>query len=196
MAVREADARVRELIERLDAAVATEDLEQRCLNVKDTLHQIVESGADFIPDHFLRPAAECYARRLLHKDPEGRYSVVVMVWDVGQGTALHDHAGVWCVECVYCGQIKVVSYAHQGMAESPAEPGVMLHQFEREGEVFAGPSDAGALIPPFEHHTIENSSAEKAVTIHVYGGELEWCHAFLPTEGGYEEVRRDLCYTD
>ena len=38
------------------------------------------------------------------------YSVVVMVWDRNQGTPLHDHAGVWCVECVYRGRIRVTSF--------------------------------------------------------------------------------------
>ena len=90
-------AKVDELIRRLDQAVATDDLDQLCGNVKRVLADVVGSGEPFVDLAFLEPAPDRYARRLMHKDPAGRYSVVVMVWDRGQGTPLHDHAGVWCV---------------------------------------------------------------------------------------------------
>jgi len=102
--------RVDELIALLDEAVAIEDECTRCHRIKDILHDITASGEDFIPAEMMKPAEGCYARHLLHKDPDSRYSVLVMVWDKGQGTAVHDHAGCWCVECVYRGRIKVVSY--------------------------------------------------------------------------------------
>lgn len=180
---------VQELIALLDEAVDTDDDCQRCKNVKNVLHEIVESERDFISDPFLQPAPERYARRLLHRDPKGRYTVLVMVWGKGQGTPLHDHAGMWCVECVYRGRIKVVSYSCQTLDDG-------LFQFKREKEVFASIADAGALIPPFDYHTIENALETPTVTIHVYGGEMTWCHAFEPVEGGYRMKRKELAYTD
>ena len=98
-----------ELIQRLDRAVATDDTDRLCINVKRVLAEVVGSGEQFVDDAFLAPAPDRYARRLLHRDPAGRYSAVVMVWGPGQGTPLHDHAGVWCVECVYRGRIRVTS---------------------------------------------------------------------------------------
>src|SRR5262245_54968716 len=91
-------SRIDELIRRLDEAVAIQDDEVRCRNVKRVLTDVVESGKDFLDASFLQPTHDSYARRLLHRDPEGRYSALVMVWDKAQGTALHDHAGMWCVE--------------------------------------------------------------------------------------------------
>lgn len=180
--------KVNELIRRLDAAVdmATEPC---CQKVKDVLHDLCMSGTEFIDERFLVPVEGRYARRLLHRDPDGRYSVLVMVWGPGQGTPLHDHAHMWCVECVYQGKIRVTSYDLHG--EEDAE----LVQFSKEMEVIAGTGDAGALIPPFEYHTIENALDTPAVTLHVYGGEMQWCHAFAPTEGGYRKERRELSYT-
>ena len=182
-------ASVEELIGMLDAAVDTDDDCQRCRNVKQVLHDVVLSQKDFISEPFLTPAPERYARRLLHRDPKERYTVLVMVWDKGQGTPLHDHAGMWCVECVYRGRIKVVSYSCKEENEG-------LFQFQREKEVFASIADAGALIPPFDYHTIENALETPAITIHVYGGEMTWCHAFEPVEGGYRMRRRELAYTE
>lgn len=182
--------KVDELIRRLDQATAHNDPHQLCQNVKDVLTDVVRSGEDFVDPSFLRPAPDRYARRLLHKDPSGRYSVVVMVWDRGQGTPLHDHAGVWCVECVYRGRIRVTAFDIEG------DPETGPVQFTPESVVHAGVGEAGALIPPFEYHMIENPDETLAITLHVYGGEMTWCHAFHPLEGGgYTRERRQLSYT-
>lgn len=184
-----ASPKVEELIARLDEAVSVTEQSGCCYAVKKVLEDVVRSGEDFVGPELMVPVPERYARRLLHKDPAGRYSVVVMVWDVGQGTPLHDHAGCWCVECVYRGRIQVDSYDLRGNEDDP------VVAFEFETSVFAGPGEAGALIPPFEYHTIKNSEDRPAVTIHVYEGELTWCNVFVPVEGGYARQRRDLSYS-
>jgi predicted metal-dependent enzyme (double-stranded beta helix superfamily) len=190
MATTARHGRVDDLIRRLDQATATDDTAQLCRNVKRVLSEVISSGEQFVDESFLEPAPDRYARRLLHKDPGGRYSVVVMVWDRGQGTPLHDHAGVWCVECVYRGRIRVTSFD----LETSADAGV-LH-FTPESVVFAGVGEAGHLIPPFEYHMIENPDTAPAVTIHVYAGELTWCNAFYPLEsGGYRREHRTLTYS-
>lgn len=183
------ESKLNELIERLDAAVDIQEQSGCCHAVKNVLEDIVRSGEEFLDPHFLAPVEGRYARRLVHKDPRDRYSVLAMVWDRGQGTPLHDHAGHWCVECVYRGRIRVVSYSRQSAED--ANP----VRFEKEAEIMAGVGEAGALIPPFEYHTIENADGTPAVTIHVYAGELDHCDIFLPTEGGYRRERRELCYT-
>jgi predicted metal-dependent enzyme (double-stranded beta helix superfamily) len=103
-----------ELIHRLDDAVAVRDDAACCRRVKQVLTDVIGRGERFLDAAFLRPAADRYARRLVHLDPAGRYSVLAMVWDQGQGTGLHDHAGIWCVECVYAGRIEVTSYSVRG----------------------------------------------------------------------------------
>jgi len=177
-----------ELIRLLDEAVEKQEMKGCCMAVKEALEHIVHSGKDLIEDEFVVPAPDKYARRLVYMDPAGRYSVLAMVWDKGQGTALHDHAGMWCVECVYRGKILVTSYSHD------KEEGDM-NWFTKETEIVAGVGEAGALIPPFDHHTIANPYEEKAVTIHVYGGEMTWADCFLPEGDHYVKTRRELCYT-
>lgn len=189
MAIKNDTHRLHELIAKLDEAVKIQEVSGCCYAVKDVLHDIVATGQDFIPEEAMQPAPDKYARRLIHKDPAGKYSLLAMVWGKGQGTSLHDHAGVWCVECVYRGQIKVVSYSLQG------EEGDIFN-FSPETEVIAGVSDAGALIPPFDYHTIENAGETPAVTLHVYGGEMTWCHAFVPEGNHYRKETRQLSYTD
>lgn len=185
-----ANPQVHELISRLDEAVEKHDPNICCGHVKAALEEIITSGSELVEQSFLRPAPDKYARRLFHLDPQGRYSVLIMVWGKGQGTALHDHAGMWCVECVYKGRIRVNSYDIQGSDDDPCV------QFSLEKTIFAGPGEAGALIPPFDYHTIDNPDETPAVTIHVYGGEMTWCHAFVPIEGGYRRETRELAYTE
>ena len=186
-----AQSKVNELISRIDAAVAAPDDATRCRNVKQVLIDVVGSGEQFIPSTFLEPAPDRYARRLLHRDPQGRYTVLVMVWDGGQGTPLHDHAGTWCVECVYRGVIQVTSYSVRG-----GDPETDVVQFSREKQVRAGVAEAGALIPPFEYHVLENPAASPAITLHVYGGEMTYCHIFEPVgDDGYRRRYRELSYT-
>ncbi|MFI5386869.1 MAG: hypothetical protein ACHQ50_12210 [Fimbriimonadales bacterium] len=187
--------KLEELVSLLDKAVEEQETKGCCYAVKAALEHIVHSGEDFIDPYFLRPAPNSYARRLLHSDPTGRYTALVMVWDKGQGTPLHDHDNMWCVECVYRGRIKVVSYRMTRDPNAQRLTPNASYDFEHETTVFAGPGEAGALIPPFDHHTIANPDGSPAVTIHIYGGEMTHCHVFLPVEGGYERVEKTLCYT-
>lgn len=179
-----------DLVSRLDTAVLPDDPQRICENVKQVLIEMVGGGEVGLDPRFLAPTPERYARRLYHRDPAGRYTAVIMVWDQGQGTPLHDHAGMWCVECVYQGRIRVTSFDAQG------DPETGPVGFRRASQILAGPGEAGALIPPFEFHKIENPDATPAVTIHVYGGEMSWCHAFYPEAGGlYRRERRELTYS-
>lgn len=189
MAVLPTMSRTAELVRRLDECMADEDVPARCQSVKQALEDLIGHGGVLLEPQFLRPAANRYARYLVHRDPALRYTVLAMVWGPGQGTPLHDHASMWCVECVFQGRIRVTSYSLLGRDDAP------LMQFQRETEIIAGVGEAGALIPPFEYHTIENADATPSVTIHVYGGEMNWCHAFVPVAGGYQRERRALSYT-
>ena len=191
MAVSPHSARVDELIRRLDQATAARDDASRCRAVKQVLVDIVASGEQFLDPPYLAPAPDRYARRLIHRAPGNRYTVLAMVWAPGQGTPLHDHAGTWCVECVYRGRIRVTSFSAHG-----GDPERDLVRFEKETVVMAGVGEAGALIPPFEYHMIENPDADAAVDMNGDGGEMTFCHVFEPEAGGgYRRKYRELTYT-
>lgn len=179
-----------ELVRRLDDVVRSGDDESRCRQVKQLLSNAMATHAITLDSEWLKPAGDRYARRLLHLDRARRYSVLAMVWDQGQGTALHDHGGTWCVECVYQGRIEVTSYSVRG-----GDPDSGVVQFTPEHTVIAGVGEAGALIPPFEYHILKNAGSTPAVTLHVYGGELNACHIYEPVEGGWRRRYRELTYT-
>lgn len=158
----------------LDRAVAAGSPEAITHAVKDVLEERLGGAGLRLDEPFRAPHPTRYARRLLHRHPEGLYSAIVMVWGPGQGTMLHDHAGIWCVEGVVEGRIEVVQY---DLVEERGE----RFRFARQGTIHAGPGEAGALIPPFEYHTIRNAVPDApSITLHVYGGDMDHCGVFAP----------------
>ena len=173
---------------RLDAVVHSERVERVPELVKAVLVDSMQCGSLAVPASFRTPIEGTYARRLLHRDPDGQYTMVVMTWGPGQKTALHDHAGIWCVECVVDGHMEVAQYDLQSEHDG-------RYEFAERSRVLAGRGSAGCLIPPFEYHTLGNAAPTPSITLHVYGGEMDHCHVFEPVEdGSYRRVRKELAY--
>lgn len=173
---------------RLDAVIHGEAGDRIPERVKALLIESIHGGALALPEGFRTPIEGTYARRLLHRDPLGDYTIVVMTWGPGQKTALHDHAGIWCVECVVDGNMEVAQYDLQSQQDGH-------YRFEERSRVIAGRGSAGCLIPPFEYHTLGNVAETPSITLHVYGGEMDHCHVFEPdADGSYRRIRKELCY--
>ena len=125
----------------------------------------------------------CHPSRL----PRCGFSVIAMTWGPGQGTPIHDHCGMWCVEGVWHGSLEITPY------ELTAQEDGRYH-FEPRGTMYVGPGSAGSLIPPHEYHTIRNPSKDEiAVTLHVYRGAMTECSVFRPVdERWYSRDQRQL----
>lgn len=181
---------LRELVSRLDRSVKAGDAAAITSAVKADLEHILGTGALVLPAHFTEARPESYARRLLYRDPSGRYTAIVMTWGPGQGTAVHDHGGLWCVEGVVDGEIAVTQYRVQ-----PDDDG--FFRVTPIGNLLAGTGSAGCLIPPTDHHVLANARPAKAsITLHVYGGDLDDCKVFLPAtpDGRYAETTKSLSF--
>ena len=165
-------------MERLDRAVEAGSVEATTRAVKQALEELLVAGALELPEAFRKARPDTYARRLLHRDPAGRYTAIVMTWGPGQGTPVHDHGGLWCVEGVVDGLIAVTRFVVQ------PQPGDR-YRVDAGETVTAGLGEAGRLIPPTDHHVIANALSDRpSITLHVYGGELEACQVFLPEPDG------------
>jgi 3-mercaptopropionate dioxygenase len=177
------------LREKLDEAVRAGSAEAIAQGVKAALVDTLKHDRLALPGTFTQPRADSYARRLLHADPAGRYTAVVMTWGPGQGTPLHDHAGIWCVECVVDGDMEVRQY-------DLLEEKDGLFRFQPQPCMEAHKGSAGCLIPPFEYHTLTNRRpSDPSITLHIYGGEMDHCHIFEPIgDGSYRRVEKKLSY--
>jgi predicted metal-dependent enzyme (double-stranded beta helix superfamily) len=179
-----------DLIARLDRSVEAGSPQAITAAVKADLEHVLGSRALALPAAMMEPLPGHYARRLLHRDPDGRYSAIVMTWGPGQGTAVHDHGGLWCVEGVVDGEIAVTQYLVEQEHDG-------FYRVTPIGSLLAGTGSAGCLIPPTDHHVLANARPARAsVTLHIYGGDLDDCKVFLPAtpDGRYAETTKMLAF--
>lgn len=180
------------LIARLDAAVAHGDTTQVVQQVEQVLQQAIHDAQIALPPAVYIPVADHYARRELYRSARYGYCVIAMTWGPGQGTPLHDHDGLWCVEGVWQGELEITPYRLLAQAGDQ-------FQFEPQPTLRGGYGSAGNLIPPDEHHVLRNASAEQvAVSLHVYRQPLERCDVFDPIgdQPGWYQRREVLLGTD
>lgn len=169
----------RHFVQAIDTAVAQRDEKAVTEALRNTLCRLIRDGSVRLPDCVFERELDHYARRELYRSDEHGYSVVAMTWGPGQGTPIHDHAGMWCVEGVWQGFLEITPYE---LIES--QDG--RYRFEPRGTMNAGAGSAGSLIPPHEYHTIRNPSDDAiAVSLHIYRGALNSCAVFQPENGGW-----------
>ena len=175
------------LIRAFDAAISAGDTASTMRALRSALCDAIHAGDVRLPDCVFEGCAEHYARRELYRSPEHGYAVVAMTWGPGQGTPIHDHSGMWCVEAVWRGALEVVQYELREHDDT-------RYRFIQAGVIQAGAGSAGSLIPPHEHHTICNASDhEIAVSVHVYQDEMTCCNVFEPEQGEwYVRHEREL----
>ena len=165
------------LLAGIDRALAAGDQHAVTQALRQTLCALIRDPAVQLPECVHAPITDHYARRELYRCPVQGYSVVAMTWGPGQGTPLHDHAGLWCVEGVWLGELQITQYE---LLEREGE----RFRFRAAGGIHAGPGSAGSLIPPHEYHTIRNASDEAiAISLHIYQSEMACCARFQPQSG-------------
>ncbi len=162
------------LVSALDAAVSLGDEHAITAALRNTLCRMIRDRDVALPACIYEPIDDHYARREIYRSAEHGYSVVAMTWGPGQGTPVHDHCGLWCVEGVWDGELEITQYE---LLEHEGE----RFRFRAAGGMQAGPGSAGSLIPPHEYHTIRNTSPDDvAVSVHIYKAPMECCSMFVP----------------
>jgi 3-mercaptopropionate dioxygenase len=100
-----------------------------------------------------------YQTHLVHAEPDGSFSIVVMVWLPGQETAIHDHLS-WCCTAVLDGteyeEVYAVRGDHLGVIGRNANPAGTVSGF----------------APPGDVHLVRNIGSSTAVSLHVYGTDI------------------------
>ncbi len=130
----------RKLIEAIDASVAQPSTPAITDTLRNALCRLIRSQEVQLPQCVFETAGDHYARRELYRSEEHGYSVVAMTWGPGQGTLIHDHSGMWCVEGVWNGALEIVQYE---LLDHDAQ----RYHFRPVGSIQAGPGSAGSLIP-------------------------------------------------
>jgi quercetin dioxygenase-like cupin family protein len=100
-----------------------------------------------------------YQVHLVHAEPDGSFSIMVMVWLPGQETPVHDHLS-WCCTAVLQGteyeEVYAVRGDHLEVIASNANPAGTVSGF----------------APPGDVHLVRNIGDTVAVSMHVYGTDI------------------------
>ncbi|HTV92813.1 MAG TPA: cysteine dioxygenase family protein [Verrucomicrobiae bacterium] len=138
----------------------------------------------FTPEFFLPARADRYARKLIWRDPDSEFIVVAMTWAAGQGSPLHDHAGLWGAEIVVNGIM------HETAFELTEHRPDGRYGFRRGAHRVCERGTVGLIVPPREHHNFGNAGKTTAHSMHVYGGELSSAQTFSEDGDGWWTARR------
>lgn len=121
---------------------------------------------EFLEERYRQPADEHYRQHVVHVHPEGKYSLVSLVWRPGQATPIHDHR-CWCVVGVLEGREAETRYR---LYADQDEGAVLVVQ----AEAVNGPGAVCALVPPVEdiHRVCNAGDDDLTISLHVYGADI------------------------
>lgn len=120
-----------------------------------------------------------YQTHLLHAEPDGSFSVTVMVWLPGQLTPVHDHLA-WCVTAVMQGTEYEEIFAPVCAAEPGSAGGAGGLEVIARNENPVG--TVSAFTPPGDIHRVRNTGTGTAVSMHVYGTDISRVGASIRRE--------------
>jgi len=134
-----------------------------------------------------------YARHRLYRDET--CELLLLCWDRGQSTAVHDHDGQAGWITVLEGRLTIQEYERYGgpadlgdlTSEQPTPPDTVPVIPVRRLSVAAGSSVAEAAAPETIHQVA--ASGGRALSLHVYVGPLRSFLVFNPDRGTARRVR-------
>jgi predicted metal-dependent enzyme (double-stranded beta helix superfamily) len=150
------DIELAELLDGIRSAIATH------ADWADTARLV----ADELRQHLPRPdvlsagkrigSSEGYLSHTLHIEPDGSFSIVVLVWLPGHVTRIHDHL-TWCVFGVIQG------VQHEELFDS---------DLNLVGSSNNHVGDVNGFAPPGDIHRVHNTADTTAISLHIYGTDV------------------------
>jgi predicted metal-dependent enzyme (double-stranded beta helix superfamily) len=150
--------------------VLVEDIRRACLGPVDAVPSSVADAlkrAAWLEEHLVSLSSNGnvagYTRHVLHGDPQGRFTVVAILWEPGQFSPVHAHH-TWCAYHVVRGTLSEKHYTWD------ASTGCAT--YTRTVTRFSGDSSAGHAGLE-QIHSLGNEGNVPAISAHVYGIDLD-----------------------
>ena len=136
-----------------------------------------------IPIHDFKPFAswsqECYTRNCIVDTEE--FELILLCWEKGQVTPIHDHGGEECWVRIIQGEFKETIYQLDANKEMQAI---------RSTQSKAG--NTTYMVDFMGCHRLENLSNSRSISLHLYAKPIRNCQLF--DEETKTFVRKDLVY--
>ncbi len=104
------------------------------------------------------PCPDSYARHVLYADPQGRFTILALVWSGGQFSPVHAH-DTWCAYAVHRGALDETLF---GFDAATAQATPLRTETRRAGYGCFARSGLEQI------HRLGNAGLEPAISIHVY----------------------------
>jgi cysteine dioxygenase len=121
----------------------------------------------------------CYTRNCIAENDD--FELILICWEKGQATAIHDHGGEECWVYFVEGEFRENIYTQ-----------------EKEGELnvvktsIAKPGDVAYMIDFMGYHNLENQSNKRSMSLHLYAKPIKNCNVYDSKKN--EFVRKEMSY--
>ncbi|MFS8100759.1 hypothetical protein LFM09_26880 [Lentzea alba] len=118
-----------------------------------------------LPEELTRPSEEHHVNYPLYIAPDDKWSLAVVVWNLGQRTPVHGHE-TWGVVGIYEGAERETRYV------KPADDEVGVSLKPLEEQVFERGQVTVCCTTDDDVHSVAAAGDVPTVGIHVYGGNI------------------------
>lgn len=122
---------------------------------------------------------DCYTRNCIAQNE--KYELILLCWEKGQVTPIHDHGGEECWVRIIQGEFKETIYKEDKTGNLIAVKSTISK---------AG--DTTYMIDFMGCHSLENLSDSRSMSLHLYAKPIRSCNAFDEKTGKF--VNKDLVY--
>lgn len=154
--------------------------------VADLLRQYASCEESWRPYVTFRD--DTYSRNLIWRTAQ--FELLILGWEAGQESPIHDHAGQQCWMAVLEGELEEVHFA-EGDVKGATEDAIEDRGAGglRPGRVKAFPTGGVAYIhDEIALHLIRPRVGQRAVSLHLYSSPIDSCRKFCPDTGQPQEV--------
>ncbi len=119
-----------------------------------------------------------YTRNCLARNE--KFELILLCWEPGSKTPLHDHGGEKCWVYQLDGLIEEVRYNQNGK------------KLIESNRVTLKPGQLTFMNDQMGFHTIENNTAYRSMSLHIYACPIDACKVFNDENMNFE--LKELCY--
>lgn len=145
----------------------------------------ISKGLDLNADDFEDYAfwdSESYTRNCLARTDT--YELILLCWEKGQDTPIHDHDQEECWVYGLHGVIQERRYQFKDGSTT---------QVEEIGSTEMSPGSVSYMHDTMGFHCLQNIGSGRAMTLHLYINPIDSCQIYIDDKQGF--VRKELQYT-